>query len=175
MGAITRSISNNLTTGLGAGLVKQVVTATNSTQNNVASTSFTDTNLTANITPSATSSKILVMVQQQIVADRDNEDAYSALRLLRASTVLETFDKAQWDEAGGVGAVKAGKNYYPVSKMITSEAGIFHEWFRDIYFILGDQKNNIWFIKVYINPFVSFIWLGVIIMILSGLIGATKR
>jgi hypothetical protein len=97
-----------LTTGLGAGLVKQVVTATNSTQNNVASTSFTDTNLTANITPSATSSKILVMVQQQIVADRDNEDAYSALRLLRASTVLETFDKAQWDEAGGVGAVKAG-------------------------------------------------------------------
>ena len=74
-----------------------------------------------------------------------------------------------------VGAVKAGKNYYPVSKMITSEAGIFHEWFRDIYFILGDQKNNIWFIKVYINPFVSFIWLGVIIMILSGLIGSTKR
>ena len=47
-------------------------------------------------------------LQQQIVADRDNEDAYSALRLLRASTVLETFDKAQWDEAGGVGAVKAG-------------------------------------------------------------------
>ena len=108
MGAITRSISNNLTTGLGAGLVKQVVTATNSTAKNVASTSFTDTNLTADITPSATSSKILVMVQQQIVADRDNEDAYAALRLLRASTVLETYDKAQWDEAGGVGAVKAG-------------------------------------------------------------------
>ena len=94
MGAITRSISNNLTTGLGAGLVKQVVTATNSTAKNVASTSFTDTNLTADITPSATSSKILVMVQQQIVADRDNEDAYAALRLLRASTVLETYDKA---------------------------------------------------------------------------------
>ena len=108
MGAITRSISNNLTTGLGAGLVKQVVSATNSTAKNVASTSFTDTNLTADITPSATSSKILVMVQQQIVADRDNEDAYAALRLLRASTVLETYDKAQWDEAGGVGAVKAG-------------------------------------------------------------------
>ena len=108
MGAITRSISNNLTTGLGAGLVKQVVTATNSTAKNVASTSFTDTNLTADITPSATSSKILVMVQQQIVADRDGEDAYAALRLLRASTVLETYDKAQWDEAGGIGAVKAG-------------------------------------------------------------------
>ncbi len=74
-----------------------------------------------------------------------------------------------------VASVKAGKNYYPVSKIITTEAGIFHEWFRDIYFILGDQKNNNWFVKVYINPFVSFIWIGVFIMVLSGLVGVTKR
>ena len=74
-----------------------------------------------------------------------------------------------------IASVKAGKNYYPVSKIITTEAGIFHEWFRDIYFILGDQKNNNWFVKVYINPFVSFIWIGVFIMVLSGLVGVTKR
>ena len=49
--------------------------------------------------------------------------------------------------------------------MITSEAGILHQWNKDIYFILGDQKNNEWFVKVLINPFVSFIWLGVIIMV----------
>ena len=71
--------------------------------------------------------------------------------------------------------VKAGKNYYPVSQMITSEAGIFHEWNRDIYFVIGDQKDNNWFVKIYVNPFVSFIWIGVIIMVLSGLIGVTKR
>ena len=71
--------------------------------------------------------------------------------------------------------IEAGKNYYPVSKMITSEAGILHQWNKDIYFILGDQKNNEWFVKVLINPFVSFIWLGVIIMIYSGLIGVTRR
>ena len=74
-----------------------------------------------------------------------------------------------------VAIIKAGKNYYPASKMITSEAGILHEWFRDIYFIVGDQKDNNWFIKVYINPFVSFIWLGVIIMIFTGLIAVTRR
>ncbi len=71
--------------------------------------------------------------------------------------------------------IEAGKNYYPVSKMITSEAGILHKWNKDIYFILGDQKNNEWFVKVLINPFVSFIWLGVIIMIYSGLIAVTRR
>ncbi len=71
--------------------------------------------------------------------------------------------------------IEAGKNYYPVSKMITSEAGILHQWNKDIYFILGDQKNNEWFVKVLINPFVSFIWLGVIIMIYSGLIAVSRR
>ncbi len=71
--------------------------------------------------------------------------------------------------------IEAGKNYYPVSKMITSEAGILHKWNKDIYFILGDQKNNEWFVKVLINPFVSFIWLGVIIMMYSGLIAISRR
>ncbi len=71
--------------------------------------------------------------------------------------------------------IEAGKNYYPVSKMITSEAGILHLWNKDIYFILGDQKNNEWFVKVLINPFVSFIWLGVIIMMCSGLIAVSRR
>ena len=71
--------------------------------------------------------------------------------------------------------IETGKNYYPASKMITSEAGILHQWNKDIYFILGDQKNNEWFVKVLINPFVSFIWLGVIIMVYSGLIAVTRR
>ena len=71
--------------------------------------------------------------------------------------------------------IEAGKNYYPVSKMITSEAGILHQWNKDIYLILGDQKNNEWFVKVLINPFVSFIWLGVIIMMYSGLIAVSRR
>ena len=71
--------------------------------------------------------------------------------------------------------IEAGKNYYPVSKMVTSEAGILHQWNKDIYFILGDQKNNEWFVKVLINPFVSFIWLGVIIMMYSGLIAVSRR
>jgi cytochrome c biogenesis factor len=59
--------------------------------------------------------------------------------------------------------------------MITSEAGILHQWNKDVYFILGDQKNNEWFVKVLINPFVSFIWLGVIIMVYSGLIAISRR
>tara|TARA_A100001011_G_scaffold400637_1_gene517042 strand:- start:10349 stop:12214 length:1866 start_codon:yes stop_codon:yes gene_type:complete len=74
-----------------------------------------------------------------------------------------------------IGNIEAGKNYYPVSKIITTEAGIFHEFTKDIYFILGENKNDEWFIKVYVNPLVSFIWIGVIIMFFSGLIGISKK
>ena len=35
-----------------------------------------------------------------------------------------------------------GKNYYPVSKTITTEAGIYHDWLNDIYIILGNEKYN---------------------------------
>jgi len=68
-----------------------------------------------------------------------------------------------------------GKNYYPVSKMITTEAGIYHDWLKDIYIILGNEENNTWNIKIYLNPLVSFIWIGVCIMIFSGFIAIFKK
>ncbi len=71
--------------------------------------------------------------------------------------------------------IKPAKNYYPVSKTITTEAGIYHDWFKDVYFTLGNESNNNWFLRVYINPLVSFIWIGVIVMIFSGLIAVRKK
>ena len=50
--------------GFGGGKILQVVTATTSTQATNTSQTFADTNLTASITPSATSSKILIMISQ---------------------------------------------------------------------------------------------------------------
>ena len=74
-----------------------------------------------------------------------------------------------------VSYIEPGKNFYPVSKIITTEAGIYHDWFKDIYIILGSESNNLWFVKVYINPLVSFIWIGVCIMIFSGIIAVIKK
>ena len=71
--------------------------------------------------------------------------------------------------------IKPSKRYYHVSKMITTEAGIYRHWFQDFYIILGNENNNTWNVKIYHNPLVNFIWLGVILMIISGLIGIKKR
>ena len=67
------------------------------------------------------------------------------------------------------------KNFYPVSKMITTEAGIYHDWLKDIYIILGNEKDGRWSVKIYLNPLVTFIWIGVFIMIFSGFIAIFKK
>ncbi len=76
---------------------------------------------------------------------------------------------------GLISYIEAGKNYYPVSKTITTEAGIFHDWFKDVYITLGSENNDIWFIRVYINPLVSFIWIGVFVMIFSSMVAVIKK
>ena len=74
-----------------------------------------------------------------------------------------------------IGYILPAKNYYPVSKMITTEAGIYHDWLKDVYITLGSEDDGIWSIKVYLNPLVGFIWIGVFIMVFSGLVAVFKK
>jgi hypothetical protein len=76
----------------GGGKVLQVVNATYSTEASTTSSTWADTGLTASITPSASTSKILVIVSQpyqQIVASSGNELVHQ-IKLVRASTDLTT-------------------------------------------------------------------------------------
>ena len=63
----------------------------------------------------------------------------------------------------------AEKRYYPVSKIITTEAGILHQIWQDIYVVLDDNASDRWQVKVYHNPLVSLIWIGAIIISIGGL------
>jgi hypothetical protein len=70
-----------------AGKLLQVVSATTATEVINTSTSYVDTGLTASITPSASTSKILVLTQQ-VLAIGGTADAQASLRLLRGATQL---------------------------------------------------------------------------------------
>ena len=73
----------------GGGKVLQVVSATYSTETTIASTNNTDTGLSASITPSAATSKILILVSQQVYQYRAaNQLAGMTHRLLRDSTEI---------------------------------------------------------------------------------------
>ena len=79
----------SLPTGVG-GKVLQVVNATFGTATNSTSSTFADLGLSASITPSSTSSKILVAVH--LSGCQKNNNALLGTRLLRNSTTIYTID-----------------------------------------------------------------------------------
>ena len=79
-------------TPAGGGKILQVVQATSSTQTTITSTSYTDTGLSASITPSSSSSRILVLISDPISAYRDGDLNYIGGRIVRGATAIFTND-----------------------------------------------------------------------------------
>ena len=83
------------------GKVLQVVSAVSSSTAEIYSTTYTDSNLSASITPSAATSKILVLVTHKAVLQRDAtilENGY--VRLMRGSTAIISYEPGLWFRAG---------------------------------------------------------------------------
>jgi hypothetical protein len=92
----------------GGGKVLQVVTATTSTQTTVASTSYTDTSLTATITPTLSTSKILVLVCQQFRKLIDSGAIQgTGINILRGATqIYDGTDQLSWHNFTGVSYIQ---------------------------------------------------------------------
>ena len=68
------------------------------------------------------------------------------------------------------------KRMYPVRGMPMTEAGIDAGLFRDLYFSLGEALDNKdWSVRIYHRPFVRWIWLGGLFMVVGGLLAAFDR
>ena len=70
------------------------------------------------------------------------------------------------------------KRKYLSSAMPMTEAFIDPGLTRDIYVSLGDPlegNDGAWSVRVYYKPFVSWIWGGVVMMALGGLLAAADR
>jgi hypothetical protein len=106
--AISQINSNSLASGvpssanLPAGSVLQVVNGTYGTETNNNTSTWIDTGLTASITPTKSSSKILVLINHA-GSGKDNSNTRLGLRLLRGATVLVQFEEnaAYSADAGG--------------------------------------------------------------------------
>ena len=72
----------------GAGAVLQVVNAINTTQVTTTSTSYVDTGLTASITPSSASNRILVIVNQTITPGTSGSNTFAQVRLMRGASQI---------------------------------------------------------------------------------------
>ncbi|MHC0053794.1 heme lyase CcmF/NrfE family subunit [Actibacterium sp. D379-3] len=68
------------------------------------------------------------------------------------------------------------RRWYPVEQKPTTEAGIETRWHGDFYAVLGDPDQSGGFVtRYYYNPGVPWMWLGALILALSGLISLTDR
>ena len=74
--------------GFPSGTIIQTVSAELENDNVTSSTSFVDTGVTASITPSSTSNKVIVTICIPINAHHDNTDVQVAYQVLRDSTAI---------------------------------------------------------------------------------------
>jgi hypothetical protein len=85
----------------GGGKVLQVVQGTTTTRLQTTSTIYVDTNLSQAITPSSATSKVLVLVFQNIHLNRSGTDAACQYKLLRTSTTLSEYYLSMYNGTGG--------------------------------------------------------------------------
>jgi len=66
--------------------------------------------------------------------------------------------------------LQAEKRFYSVSRTVMTEAAISGGLTRDLYAALGEQMDDgSWAIRLYYKPFVRWIWLGGLFMVVGGL------
>ena len=68
------------------------------------------------------------------------------------------------------------KRLYTVQQMSMTEAAIDTGFTRDIYISLGEPLNDgSWVVRVYLKPFVDWIWGGAFLMALGGVLAVSDR
>ncbi len=83
-----------------------------------------------------------------------------------------------WDGDTPLGSLQPEKRRYVSSAMPMTEAAIDRNWWRDSYVSLGEPlagEPPQWSFRVYHKPFVSWIWLGALAMVLGGGLAAVDR
>ena len=76
-----------------------------------------------------------------------------------------------------VAAMLPEKRMYRVQTMPMTEAAIDTGFTRDLYVSLGEPVDNgrAWIVRVYVKPFIDWIWGGCVLMSLGGLLAVTDR
>ncbi len=104
----------------GGGKVLQVVQGTTTTSKSITSSTFTDTNLTASITPTLNTSKILVLLTQQFVSTHgSSSEAFSGYQLVRDSTAIQNWAPSGY-ESMGIRASNAATVYAQLRMVISA-------------------------------------------------------
>jgi len=88
--------------------------------------------------------------------------------------IMDVTDSARGDKL--VARMEPEKRIYRVQTMPMTEAAIRTGLVKDLYVSLGEAVSpTAWIVRVWVKPFVDWIWGGCVIMALGGLLAATDR
>ena len=133
---VSLALANHIDT---IGKVLQVVSATHATAATTSSSTFSDTGLTATITPSLTSSKILVMVANSV--GKQVGDTSVAVRLLRGATVITAIEGAAGTTSGSQPVYVASASMNFVDSPATVSAVVYKTQFNSTQNIATAVSN----------------------------------
>ena len=75
-----------------------------------------------------------------------------------------------------VGSLYPEKRFYVSRQEVTTEASIRPTFFDDVYLVLGNKLNgDEWVVRVYVKPFISFIWIGVVLISVGSIMSLTSN
>lgn len=75
-----------------------------------------------------------------------------------------------------VATLHAQRKFYPIPRTMLTEAAVSAGFFRDFYVALGEPLSaDEWAVRLYYKPFIRWIWFGGLLMLMGGLLAASRR
>jgi hypothetical protein len=110
----------DFTWGAGSPIL-QIVSATYSTQVTNTTTTYADSGLSLSITPSSSTSKVLIMITQPMAIYKDTNQNGSSTRIVRASTTIQEINSA----GTGFGMIVGGPSQPTVEMLRATQTWIY--------------------------------------------------
>ena len=101
---------------------------------------------------------------------------FNGIKTLQGPNYLATQGQIEVKEAGASRWMFPEKRSYQVQQNSMTEAAIDVGLSRDLYVSLGEQvEDGAWIVRVYVKPFIDWIWGGCLLMALGGVLAVTDR
>ena len=83
-----------------------------------------------------------------------------------------------WRDGRKLSDLVSEKRFYTVQRTSMTEVGLDSGFTRDLYVALGeplDDNSQAWAVRIYVKPFVRWIWLGAFVMAFGGALAMTDK
>jgi cytochrome c-type biogenesis protein CcmF len=102
-------------------------------------------------------------------------------------TLVELHDAAGPNYAARVATIRVSRDgrdivtlaperrSFPVQQIVTTEARISTNLLRDLYAVLGEERDGGAVLRLHVNPLAPWIWLGALVMALGGAVSLADR